>query len=114
LEEQAVEMSRWLHYFLEFVGIMVAAAVAYGITKAKIARMERDIEELQSNLGEAMTQESCKEFQENCQSHLCTKIDEIGTTVSDSISNNTRKWQQVATILGAICQKLNIPLPNWK
>jgi hypothetical protein len=114
LEEQAVEMSRWLHYFLEFVGIMVAAAVAYGITKAKIARMERDIEEIQLNLGGAMSIEDCKESQEACQSHLCTKIDDLGTVVSNSISNNTSKWQQVATILGAICAKLNIPLPNWK
>jgi len=104
----------WLHVVIEGAGILIAAAVAYGIVKTKIARLESDLVELQIGVGLSMPKEECHLMQEDCQEKICTKMDDLGETVGKTIDNNTRKWQQVATILGAICQKLHIPLPDWK
>lgn len=104
----------WLHVLAEVSGLLLAAAVAYGVVKTKIKRMEQDIEDLQIGVGDAMPKQDCLLMQEACQEKVCGKIDDIGVSVGKTIDNNTRKWQQVATILGAICQKLNISLPDWK
>jgi hypothetical protein len=84
------------------------------ITGSRSSLWHSEIEELQISTGLAMPKEECKEMQEDCQDKVCGKIDTLGETVGKTIDNNTKKWQQVATILGAICQKLHIPLPDWK
>jgi hypothetical protein len=99
---------------IEGAGILLAAAVAYGIVKTKLSRMESDIVDLQLSMGGAVLKEECHAVQEACQEKICDKMDDLGDTVGKTIDNNTRKWQQVATLLGAICQKLHIPLPDWK
>jgi len=118
----------WLHILLELGGIAVAVGVVWGIIKTKIDNIEGDIgtlktfhQQQEEFMGSVMTKEDCLREQETCQAHMVErldhfgeKIDNVGSKVETSINNNTGKWHQVATILGAICQKLEINLPNWK
>ena len=118
----------WTHIIVEFFGMALAVGIAYGIMRTKISGIIADIIELKewhkthnTKLGDFMTKADCENTQKACQQLLCLKIDEVGTKVDNNIdkvdktiSNNTGKWQDVATVLGAICAKLEIALPKWK
>jgi hypothetical protein len=72
-------------------------------------------------MGEFMTRVDCENAQNACQALVCQKMDDVAEKVDrniekvdETIANNTGKWHGVATVLGAICAKLEIPLPKWK
>jgi hypothetical protein len=118
----------WLHVLLEVVGIGIAIGIAWGIIKTKVSTLERDMEEFQEYKiisdefhGTVMTKEDCEKKQTSCQRLVLNRLDsftqsinDVGQQVQSSTTENTSKWQHVATVLGAICQKLEIPFPKWK
>jgi hypothetical protein len=111
----------WVHLVLEVVGVAIALGIAWGIFKTRLNAVESKVESLTDNEDTFVKKEDCFFMREDCQKHMAERTDsfekamkDVGTKVESSINNNTSKWQQVATVLGAICQKLEIPLPKWK
>lgn len=117
------------HMLVEGAGLLVAAAVAYGVVKTKIAKIEkdligirRDLVKIQSDLSDwkqarltmVVTDEDCKRIQLQCRQQVCTRVEEMSSITNEYIKSNNSKWNQVATLLGAICQKMGIKLPEWK
>lgn len=125
----AMDYPAWAHFLIEGSGLLVAAAVAYGVVKTKIAKIEKDmiairkdLVRIQSDLSDwkqarlamVVTDEDCKRIQLQCRQQVCTRVEEMNTVTNEYIKSNNSKWTQVATLLGAICQKMEIKLPEWK
>ena len=126
----------WMTISVQLLTLFIAAGVSYGMTKARLSSNERDIVALTAQIvkietdfqkwqrerfSTVVTMSRCGEMQTNCKSTIIEKIDKLSTKVevfvtataaynATVISNDHR----LAIVIGAICQKLEIPLPELK
>lgn len=124
-----MDVPLYVHFAVEGAGLLIAAAVAYGVVKTKLAKVEKDLLSIRKDLASfnkelatwkqervsiVVTDEDCAKIQKVCRQQVCGKIEQVGNVMNEYVKANNTKWQEVATLLGAICTKMEIKLPDWK
>jgi hypothetical protein len=87
-----------------------------------IEALRRDSERIRADfekwkrqrLHSIMTEEDCEKVQDKCRTSICGKIDRLSTEFHAYALNAHANAQRNAMFIGAVCDKLNIPVPEVK
>lgn len=119
----------WVTIMVQMLTLIVAGGISYGMTRAKLSSNEKEIVKLQAKMAEiekdfaiwqrqrltsVVTSADCDKSQLGCRDALCKKIDELGTKFDTYTKASNATSQSLALVIGAMCQKLNIPLPELR
>jgi hypothetical protein len=119
----------WVTILVQIFTLILAAGVSYGMTRAKLSSNEKDIIALRAKMTEmerdmqvwqrqrlttVMTVDDCNKMQHICKDSVCKKIDDLSNKLDNYTRTANVNWQSIALVIGAICQKLEIPPPELK
>lgn len=117
----------WVTITVQLMTLLIAAGISYGMTRAKLSSNEKDIIALKKDIAQiqtefqkwqrerlpsVVTQPDCTRMQADCKASICGKIDSISKKIDDFMKKESKEDKQLALIIGAICQKLDIHLPE--
>lgn len=126
----------WITVAIQLLTLIVAAGISYGMTKARLASHEKDIASLRTEsdkirldsekirtdferwkrerLHSIMTEKDCEQLQLKCRTSICGKIEKLSEKFDLYTLNAQANAQRNAMFIGAVCDKLNIPVPEIK
>jgi hypothetical protein len=119
----------WVTIIVQVFTLMLAAGVSYGMTRAKLSSNEKEIVALQAKMMEiekemqvwqrqrltsVMTVEDCEKMQGVCQGNVLKSLSDLSTKLDSYVTTSHLNQQSLALVIGAICTKLDIPLPELK
>lgn len=117
----------WVTITVQLMTLLIAAGISYGMTRAKLSSNEKDIIALKKEIAQiqaefqkwqrerlptVVTTPDCTRMQADCKASICGKIDMLSRKIDDFVKKETREDKQLALVIGAICQKLDIHLPE--
>ena len=126
-EQSLMLQPLWVTIVVQLLTLLVAAGIAYGMTRAKLSTNEKEITVLRKEvtqlqldfqkwqrerLPSVVKTSDCHDMQVNCRSSICGKIDTLTRKLDTYTLAAQKKDQQLALVIGAICQKLEIDLPE--
>jgi hypothetical protein len=119
----------WITVAVQLLTLLVAAGISYGMTRAKLSSNEKQIIELRRDVTQlqlefqkwqrdrtksVVTGDDCTRMQATCRESICRKIDNLTVSVDSFRQVTQTNWQNLAIVIGAICQKLEIDPPELR
>ncbi len=119
----------WVTLVVQILTLMLAGGISYGMTRAKLSTNEKAIVALQAKMAQieldmqiwqkqrlatVVTDEDCGKMQGICKDSVCKKIDELSCKFDTFTTASHLNQQSMALVIGAVCSKLDIPLPELK
>ena len=119
----------WVTVIVQLLTLIVAAGVSYGMTRTRLSQNEKEIAILHTKLAEiekelsvwqhqrltsVMTIDDCEKMQHICKDSVCKKIDTLTSKIDNYTQTAQVNWQNIAMVIGAICNELKIDPPELK
>lgn len=119
----------WLTVIFQALTLLVAAGISYGMTRAKLSTNEKEIAALKRDVAamqldfqkwqrdrtkSVVTGSDCTRMQATCRESICRKIDNLSIKMDSYTQTAQTNWQNLAMVIGAICQKLDIDPPELR
>ena len=119
----------WVTILVQLFTLGLAGGISYGMTRAKLSSNEKEIAACRAKtveiekdlavwqrhrLATVKTNADCDKLQHLCKDELCKKLDDMSGKLDAYIKTANLTGQSLAMIIGAICQKLDIPRPELK